>query len=319
MRPKLRFLPVFGAIMGLLTLLCLWNAISDFRIASSMRKAKAKVVAQKLTIDFGRPDSESNEEPLYTVALDLLATDGTQRTFHWEGDPPGAIYPEEALDYLQKWAVGTEHTVAMLRGNAREVRFDDFESNPEIGKGIAWIFVAFFLGITGFAAFAVASQERELPFLRGLGAWTVFFGFGLLPLLGAFPVAWGTSQKVLTWKPVTATKVGERAPFDVNQSIPNVELTAKAKEKLAEHPYQRIAFPFNGRTVHGGLGPWQGIYDRGIQSDTLQFFVNPKDRFEIAPKLSWGEDFGAPTGILLFFGLAFTGAGLLIRRFDRSF
>lgn len=313
MRSKFIFLPILGIVMGLFTALCLWNAFSDFRAAANMRHTKAKVLASRLKMDWGRADATSYEEPLYTVEMDLVATDGSNRTFHWEGDPGQAVYPEEALDALQRWAPGTEHTVSMLRGNARELRFDQFESNPEIGKGIAWMVGAMFAGITGLAAFAAGDR------LNILGPWAVFVGFGLFPLLGAFPVAWGTSQKILNWKQVTAQKIGDSAPFDVSKPIPNVVLTPKAIENLPTVPYDRFEFTLNGATFHAGRGPWHGVYETALADDKPVFFVDPNDRWSSAKTLSWQEDFGVPTGILLFFGLTFTGVGLLIRKFDRRF
>lgn len=41
-----------------------------------------------------------------------------------------------------------------------------------------------------------------------------------------------------------------------------------------------------------------------------------KYRWDIVPKLSWSEDFAVPFGILLFLGITFCGASLLIRKMD---
>lgn len=291
--------------MGLLTLLCIWNAFSDFRAAATMRHVKAKAVAANLTIDWGRTEESSSEEPLYRLVVELVAMDESKRVFHFEGDPGQAVYPEEAMDSLERFAVGTGHTVSMLRGNARELRFDQFESNPEITKGIAWSFGAVFAALIGIAAYVAMDK---------VGPWIVFFGFGLLPLLGAIPVGWGASHRIMNWKQVTAQNIGEPAPFDVTKSRPNVQITPRALENLPQHPYQRIEFQWQGRTLHGGLGPFRGIYDTDLPTRNLTFFMNPNDRWEIDESLTWGEDFAFPTGILALFGIVFTGVGLLIRR-----
>ena len=57
----------------------------------------------------------------------------------------------------------------------------------------------------------------------------------------------------------------------------------------------------------------------GAGNGEYQFFMSPKNRWDMVPNLSWGEDFWVPFGILLFFGFAFTGASLIIRKSEGSF
>ncbi|GEM_PF-972848 len=317
--------PVVGISFLLFAALCLWNSISDFWAAYRTRVVPASVVASKLKIDWGRTDSDSYEEPLYTLSVDLKADDSSGRSFTWEGDPGRAVYPEEALDELKRWSPGTQHNVGILRGNARQLRMDQMESNPEVGKGIGWLFGFFFAGLTGIASLVAGNiDSRHHPrfaFLNGFGIWTVFLAFGLMPLLGSFAFAWGMSERINTWKPVVARKIGTSVPFDTTKPIPNVEITPKALTALVEHPYDRIEFNWKGQTLHGGIGRWQGIYDRGTAAagDEYRFHSSPADRWEIRPSLSWGEDFWAPFGILLFFGFAFTGASFGVKRSERSF
>ncbi len=316
---------LFGVALLLFATLSLWNSIADFWAAYRTRVIPATVLASKLRIDWGRADSESQETPLYTLSVDLKSDDGSARTFSWEGDPGAAVYPEEALDELKAWGTGTKHNIGVLRGNAKEIRINQMESNPEIGKGVAWLFGFFVAGITGIASLSAAnfqlSAHPRLAFLKGFGVWTVFLAFGLMPLLGSFAFAWGMSEKIATWKPVIARKVGESAAFDTSKSVPNVEVTLIAMKQLTEHPYDRIEFDWNGQKLHGGIGSWQGIYDHGTLTtgNEYRFLISPRDRWEIAQKLSWGEDFGVPFGLLLFFGLAFTGAAFGVRRMERRF
>ncbi|MCX6610301.1 MAG: hypothetical protein NTW74_05555 [Acidobacteria bacterium] len=309
----------------LFSALCLWNSLADFWAAYRTRVVQASVIASKLKIDWGHPDSESGEEPLYTLSVDLKADDGSGRTFSWEGDAGRAMYPEEALDEFERWQPGRKHSVGMLRGNAKEIRLDQMESNPEVGKGVGWLFGFCFSAITALASLVAVNMDSKphprLAFMKGFGVWTVFLAFGLMPLLGSFAFAWGMSQKLNTWKPVVARKVGEQRPFDTSKPIANVEITSKAMVALAEKPYNRIEFNWKGQTLHGGIGPWRGTYDTGTLAagDNYYFVGSPNDRWEIAPSLSWREDFGVPFGILLFFGLAFTGASLIVKRSERSF
>jgi len=322
-------LPLAGIFLGLLTVLFLWFAIQNFWIASRMRNTDATVVASALKIDWGRPDSESVEQPLYLLRIDLRAADGSARTFHWEGDPGQAVYPEEALDEFKRWSPGTHHNIATIRGNSRELRLDQLESNPEIGKGVGWIFGAFFMGMFAVSLFAAGASDPVnappgLGLIKGFGIWIVFLAFGIPMLIGSMAFGWGMSQKILSWQQITSNEVGEAAAFDITRKIPNVEITAKALKGLEESLYKRLEFRWSGQTLHAGLGSWQGVYDIGLrgapeENGKYRFFISPKDRWEVEPTLSWGENFGVPFGTLLFFGVAFTGASLAIRSQERRF
>jgi hypothetical protein len=298
---------IVGIIFGLLTALCVYNAIDDWRAAMTMRRYPAQVVAAKLKVDYGVPDSESQEQPLYTLVVDFMATDESKRSFHWEGEPGSAVYPEEAFDELARFTPGTLQEIFVLRGNARALRFDSLEENLEVSKAIAWTSCSVLFAIVTWAVFA----SRRLG---NRGPWAAFVAIGMLPLLGVLPVGWMAYQKLTTWVYVSGKPIGELSAFDPLQALPNVEFTAKALEKLPATRYHRFEFVWNGKVLHGGFGGWLGPYDVNFGQESPRFYVSPKDRWATAGSLEWGEDFGMPVGILLLFGLAFTGAGLLIRR-----
>ena len=305
--------------------LCLWNSLADFWAAYRTRVVQASVVASKLKIDWGRSEAGSYEEPLYTLSVDLKADDSSGRTFSLQGDPGRAVYPEEALDEFARWQPGRKQTIGILRGNAREIRLDQMESNPEVGKGIGWLFGFFFAGLTALAMLVSGNLDMNrhprLAFAKGFGVWTIFFAFGLMPLLGSVAFGWAMFQRINTWKPVVAQKVGEQMAFDTAKPIPNVEITSKALIGLAAVPYNRIEFQWKGQILHGGIGPWRGTYDAGAsaEGDNYRFLSSPDDRWEIRQRLSWKEDFAVPFGILLFFGVAFTGVSFVIKRSEKRF
>ena len=327
MRREKKIMLGAGGFFVLLASLSLFYSAKNFWAVSRMREVSATVVASSLKIDWGREEFETNEIPLYLMSVELLADDGSGRVFHWSGDPGKAAYPEEALDEFALWQKGTRHRVAMLRGNARELRMEHLEDNPEQNAGIGWLFAAFFSAMIGVAFFASAGIEiggrARLGFLRGMGMWTVFLAFGLLPLFGSVLFGWGMANRILSWEQVSAHKVGESIAFDTTLKIPGVEVTLNAATKLAENPYDRVEFQWKGRTLLGGIGKWGGVHDRGMSSGAgngeYQFFISPKNRWDMVPNLSWGEDFWVPFGILLFFGFAFTGASLIIRKSEGSF
>jgi hypothetical protein len=298
---------IAAAFFLLLALICVGFSIKNFWAATHLRTAKATVVASKLLVDW-----LPSNEPSYLITLDLVGIDDPKRTFHWEGDPGSAAYPEEAIDELEHWKPGTIHEVSMVRGNSRELRFDQLESIPELGYGFAWAVGAIMFGFVAFSFYMVARLAKD-----GSGVWLGFLAFGILPLLGAPFLGWGTSQKLLTWKPIEIQKVEGTIPFD----YPNVTYTPLAKEKMASVEYARFEYQFQGKTYHLGVGPWYGLLDTATRDEEVpgapnRYHVNPKDRWGLARNLTWQEDVFLPTGIVAFFGIAFTGVSLFIRKFN---
>ena len=297
---------IAAIIFGLLAALCGWNAASDFRDAYTMRKYSAKVVGSKLKVDFGRTDSDSIEEPLYTILVDLVTTNEPISRFRWEGDPGQAVYPEEALDEFARFAPGTIHNISVVRGSPREVRMDSLESSLPLDKGIAWSSFTVFLAIVALTIYSARSWNKK-------GPWGLFVAIGLLPLLGAIPVGWFGYERLTTWEYISGTIVGAEKPFDPTQPLANVEFTAKALEKIPETSYQRFTFSWNANTYTGGYRGWHGPYDEKFAQQEPRFCISLKDRWATAATVEWGEDFLIPVGILMLFGVAFTGVGLLIR------
>ncbi len=307
MNSKNLLMKIAGIVFGLVTLLCAYNAVDNFRAAFTMRHYPAQVLASKLKVDYGFSDSEAREQPLYTLVADFIATDESKRSFHWEGVPGSALYPEEAFDELARFAAGTTHNVSMLRGNARELRFDSMETQLEVSKGIAWTCCSVFLGIISWGFLDWRKWKKR-------GVWVAFVALGILPLIAVLPVGYFAYERLTTWEYVSGTVIGERKAFDPLQPLPNVEFTAKAMEKLPEVAYQRFEFQWNGRVLHGGYGGWFGAYDVVFGQETPRFYVSPKDRWSAEETLDWKEDFWVPCGILVLFGVVFAGAGLLIKR-----
>ena len=313
-----------GGFFVFLACLSLFYSVKNFRAVSRMREVSATVVASSLKIDWGREEFKLYEIPLYVMSVDLLADDASGRVFHWSGDPGRATYPEEALEEFSLWQKGTRHRVAMIRGDARELRLENLEDNPEQNAGIGWLFAVFFAATFAVACFAAAGIEtggRARPgFSKGTGMWTIFLAVGLLSLFGSVPLGWSMANRIHSWEQVSAHKVGASTAFDTTLKIPGVELTPNAITKLAENPYDRVEFQWQGRMLHGGIGSWRGLHDlkmsSGASEGEYRFFMSPKNRWEILPTLSWGEDFWFPVGILLFFGFAFIGASLVIRKMD---
>ena len=144
MRREKKIMLGAGGFFVLVASLSLFYSAKNFWAVSRMREVSATVVASSLRIDWGREEFETNEIPLYLMSVELLADDGSGRVFHWSGDPGKAAYPEEALDEFALWQKGTRHRVAMIRGNARELRMEHLEDNPEQNAGIGWLFAVFF-------------------------------------------------------------------------------------------------------------------------------------------------------------------------------
>jgi len=191
-------LSIAGLVLLALTILLLWFSAKNFWTYVRMRTVDVSVAASSLRLDAAPPEQgETSGSPYYDLQLDFRAEDGSGRQLQWEGDAGRAAYPEEAIDELRLWGAGTRHRIQIIRGNARELRLNEMEQ-PELESGIALLVGAPMLGMIGLAMLAMLaglgdenSPLMHFAFGRRLGIWTIFFGFGLLPLIGWGAVAAG--------------------------------------------------------------------------------------------------------------------------------
>jgi hypothetical protein len=304
---------ISGLLFALLTATCLWNAFSNYRALSNLRKTQATVIASKLLIDWNSTPSDSREHPLYILTLDLVSTDSTKRHFHWEGDPGQAAYPEEALDELAQWNPGSLHQVSMLRGDSRELRFDQLESDPEWNKCILWSIGAGLCGFSGLVLFMLARVQRQ-RLQEEAGVWVVFVTVGLITLLAVPAVGRYTTKQFQSFEPIELQKLEHDRPFDTSQIIPDVSLTPKAKEKIAKESYDRYQYVFGEKTYHLGKGYWYGVLDSALKDQqTRGYAIHRNNRWEIAHNPTWTRSVITPTGMTLLFAIVFLGAGLAVR------
>ncbi|MEO8028159.1 MAG: hypothetical protein ABI823_16870 [Bryobacteraceae bacterium] len=323
MRVKLGALQIVGLVFLLLTLLLIWFSIKNFWTYSRMRTAEVTVLHSRLRMDLlPSPDSESVDTMIYTMRLDLRAEDGSGREMEWEGDAGKAAYPEEALEELEMWKPGSRHRVQMIRGNARLLRVTNLEDSPELEAGIGCLVAAGFFAMFSLAGVATLDDDyprlKRFRWMKKLGVWTVFSGTGLLALIGWGLFTYFTVAKILTWKDVTAQRVAQAHTFSLVEAIPGVEITPAAKKKIEQSSYDLIEYEWNGRRVHGGMGRFEGVHD-GLVADAdaegrYRFKIDPRLRWNLSGKLGWNSDFWIPFGMLLFFGVAFSGAGSMIRK-----
>ncbi|WP_031495332.1 hypothetical protein [Bryobacter aggregatus] len=320
--PKLNGVALTGFSLLVLGFLSFFFSARNFWTYARMRTIDATVIGSQLHIDLVPAEGDSLEWVRYELLLDLQADGPSGRLFHWDTDAGRAAYPEEALDELQLWAPGTRHQVQMIRGHARELRLPDTEVNPELEKGIGFLMLGLMLGLSALGALAGLAEEhsflRKFRWTRSLGVWTVFFGFGLLPLVGWIFFTFFSVQKLWTWQEVVAHRVEAAHHFDVATLSPEIHISPAAKEKLASQDYELITYDWQGRRLRGGIGHLEGVHDhflnRGGADGSYCFRIHPMRRWELSANLGWNEDFWAPFGMLLFFGVAFCGAALVIRK-----
>lgn len=311
-RPS-RLILAAGAFFALLVLLCLYGSAKNFWAYSRMRPLPVEVLASSIHTDI-----TPARELFHTLKLDLRSTDPGGRALHVEEELDKAYFPEEAYDTLALWPPGSRHTVHTLRGDAREVRLTGLQFSPERSSAFGLLFLAGFLSIFVLIFAAVIFDESpyfaRIKAKRFIGAWTVFFGVGLLPLTGSLFFAWHTVPKLTSWPSVTATLVDPRpAP------PPNTTVSPAAREYLSTATYTLYRFPWNGRQIHAGLGDPNAHYQetlalRCASNPTCTFKVDPADRWSVVTGTSWGDELFIPFAILFGFGAVFCGAGLLIRR-----
>ncbi len=323
MRIRYGFPLYVGGFFALCSLFFVYLAIRNFNAYFSMRSAEVRVLASSMKIDvMPPPDSDSASYVGYLLRLRLQTTDSYARNLSWETEAGKAAYPEEALDELRAWAPGTVHKIQFLRGDARNLRIEELDRSPELESAIGSVIV---IGIFGMIMMfcMVAARADDRSFAKGFfGPWLLFVGFGMMPMLGWIGFTASHIWKVATWQKVTAQVPEQITIFDAAKLPPNVEITDRAKERLANTEYRLFTFPWNGQTLHGAVGTVGTLsgefdYDNNTlprPAGALHFHISPVNRWALQVNLGRGEDFWVPFGMLLLFGLAFMGAGLTIRK-----
>jgi hypothetical protein len=328
MRSRLGIPFYLGCFMAVCTLFFAYLSIRNFRDYFSMRSAEVRVLASSMKIQiFPAPDSDSSPYLGYLLQLQLQSTDATQRLISWDAEAGKAAYPEEALDELAAWAPGTIHRIQFLRNSARAIRIEELERSPELESAIGALIAIAIFGLGTLFCYTAANEMSadQMPAKPGkrastgfFGPWLLFVAFGMLPLIGWVAFTASFLWKVSTWIPVSANVPAAARAFDLTSLPANVEITESAKEKLQGSEYRLFTFPWNGKTLHGGIGYLGGEFDDNTnhapRPETLNFHISPVNRWALQVELGKGEDFWVPFGVLLLFGLAFTGAGLAVRK-----
>ena len=153
----------------------------------------------------------------------------------------------------------------------------------------------------------------------GIGVFILFVA-GVLKVRAVLYAAWHI-PKILTWPSVTATVQPAPESYDPVSLPPNVTITPAGRRKLEASRHRVITFSWNGTTIHGGIGVMEGAYDElatsvcGLNGLPCPFWINPKDRWDIAARLGWNAGLFVPAGFFLIFAAAFFGAGFTSRRF----
>ncbi len=316
MHGRLTVFKALALLTFVLVALCFYKSARNFIAANHLRTFQASVIASKLVVDWIPSTPDSRAQPGFTLVLDLIANDESKRTVHWEGDAGRAAYPEEALDEFENWKPGSVHTVGQVRGDARELRFNTLETSPETTYGIVWLIFGGLLFFVALAFHMVSRAER----LDNSAVWIVFMAFGLPPLLGGPAYLIHALRGINNSKVVDVKELPRRKPFNVaGFAIPNVEVTQKAKDEIAKEDYHHYEYTLDGRTYHLGNGTWYGVFDSVLagadfSEGVKRLFVDPNDRWEISNADGWKTAVFVPSGILLFFGVAFCGSGLLFRK-----
>jgi hypothetical protein len=318
-------LPLYvGAFFAVATLFFVYLAIRNFTAYFTMRSTEVRVLASSMKIDImPAPDSDSSPYLGYLLRLNLQTTDDTPRNLSWETEAGKAVYPEEALDELQAWAPGTVHKIQFLRGDARSLRIEELERSPELESAIGCLIViALFSMIMIFCLVAARADEPKLA-KAFFGPWLIFVGFGMMPLLGWIGFTTSHVWKAITWLPVSVDIPEQSTKLDPATLPPNVEITQAAKEKLESNEYRVFTFPWNGKLLSGAVGSLQGEFDDHENAfrrkpGPLSFRISPVNRWALQVNFGKGEAFWVPFGILLLFGIAFTGAGLFVRKMSNG-
>lgn len=319
-------LRALGATFGLIAALCLYGAGHNLWTYARMRTIPVEVVRSSLLIDIPSDSIGDPNDIDYTLRLDLLTTDGSARPIHWEDVPARAAYPEEAFDELTRWAPGARHNIFQLRGEARAIRLPGSVVDQELSSAIGFLAAAAFFGLFTIAILTTVGQEdswfRNSWLKRLLGPWLVFASVGVAALVGDIVFLSYQLPKIVSWPTATATLQSSSAEYEPQSLPPNVQITPAARKRLQTYSHNVITFQWNGATLHGGLGANEGPYDELARevctstSASCQFRISPSDRWNVAAKPGWNVEFFMPVGMFTLFGVAFTGAGLMIRRHE---
>lgn len=312
-----------GILFALCTLFFVCRAILNFYVYYSMRSAEVRVLESSMKIDM-MPSPYARSLPYvgYLLRLRLQTTDAYLRELSWEMEAGKATYPEEAFDELRAWAPGTIHKIQFLRGDARSLRIEEVERSPELESAIGSAKLSAFLSAIVILCL-VAARADDRIFAKGLfRPWLVFCGFGLIFLLSW--IGFTTSQiwRAATWRKVTVQVPEQVTKLDAATLPANVEITSKAKEKLANTEYRVFPFEWNGRTLHGAVatrGSLHGEFDGSYSASSgmpgpLRFHISPDNRWDLQVELGRGKDFWLPFGMFLIFGLGLAGAGVSLRK-----
>jgi hypothetical protein len=311
-----KVLYVVAGPMLVFALFCVYKIGSNLWNYNRMRVMPVEVVSSSLFVD-----ADAERYPFFVLRLDLRSTDANDRRIRWDEEISQAFYIEEAYDELRRWAPGTRHNVQFLRGQAREIRIEVSGVNPELQAAGGWTFGAGFALMIGIPLLGMAvpedSRMRRLGLHKYVGPWLALSVFGFFPLIGAAAFAIVETPKRFQWKAVDGVPVSRK---DLPPAPPNVEITAQVKPILEEKkaPFF-VRHEWNGRVFHGGLGEHNGPYEElystcEISQKSCRFYVSPTNRWEIKRAMAFDKEYWAPLGILSFFGVAFTGAGLLVRK-----
>ena len=320
------FLRVLGAAFGLFTLLCLYGAGHNLWTYARMRTIPVEVVRSSLLIDTPSDSIADPNEVDYTLRLDLLTTDGSARPIHWEDVPARAAYPEEAFDELTRWAPGARHNIFQLRGEARAIRLPGSVVDQELTSAIGFFGATVFFGLFAIAILTTVGHEdswfRNSKLNRIFGVWLVFASIGVGALAGDIVFISYQLPKIVSWATATATLQSAPSEYEPQSLPPNVQITPAARKRLQTYSHNVLTFQWNGATLHGGLGANGGPYDELAREACIstsipcQFRISPTDRWNVAAKPGWNVEFFLPVGMFTLFGVAFTGAGWMIRRHE---
>lgn len=323
-QPRSKLLPSIGALFAVLTLLCLYGFARNLWTYARMRTVPVEVVRSSLLIEASTDPTADPTDVDYILRLDLLTTDGTTRPIHWEDVPARAAYPEEAFDELTRWTPGSRHEIFQLRGEARAIRLPGSSSWLELNAAIGFLLAVLFFGLFALIIGTIAGEEsrwfRNSVFRRHLGVWIVFFTVGVGAFIGDFLFIATQLPKIISWPSVTASLRPAPADYEPQSLPPNVQITEEARKRIQLHPHNVLTFQWNGATLHGGLGANEGPYDALAHDACIsttspcQFRISPSDRWTVAATPGWNVEFFMPVGMFTLFGVAFTGAGLMIRR-----
>ena len=301
---------LFGPILWTLLLVAagfLWMAGTNLWSYFRMRTVSVEVIRSSLLFD---ALGKGNDLDI-TLLLDLKTTDGSERAIHWEEEGGHAAYPEEAYDVLRHWAPGSLHEIRQMWGQARKIRLPDTQSSELM------LFALYLVVAACVIFFALAFAASDID--GASGVWLAFFFVGVAFFVGAGLFAWFEIPKRISWPSVVATR--ESAPDPTAEAPPlvfpdNVAVTPAARKLLERSRY--VVLRFNG--FHAGLGSFGGRYESlkprcESGKEVCRFVINPQDRWDVELNANWDDAFYAPLAVLGVFGLAFGGAGLLVRRF----